>query len=85
MWVCVCVCDCVRPRVCFRVHLSVCLPVRACLFACLYVGACMLIAWVGLMLVPLCIRVGMALPSYMAVCVSNVCVCVCVCLFVDVD
>ena len=37
------------------------------------------------MLVPLCIRVGMALPSYMAVCVSNVCVCVRVCLFVDVD
>ena len=63
--VCVYVTVCVRvsPRVCSRVRLSVYLPVLACLFACLCEGAGVLIAWVGLMLVPLCIRVGMALPS----------------------
>ena len=80
-----CVCDHVRPceSSCVFSCPSVCLPVLACLFACLCVVAFVLIAWVGLMLVPLCIRVGMVLPSYVAVCVSNVCVCVRVCVDVD--
>ena len=83
---CVCVCDCVRPCAssCVFSCPSLCLSVYPCkrrgwvclffwLFVCLCVCAYVLIAWVGLMLVPLSIRVGVALASYVVVCFKCVC------------
>ena len=61
--VCVCVFMCVRVFVCV---MSVCLSVRSAwvtLLVCKLVRACVVIAWVGLKLVPLNIRVCMALAG----------------------
>ena len=63
VFLCACGCSCAS---CQSVCLSVCLSVRSAwvtLLVCKLVRACVVIAWVGLKLVPLNIRVYMALAG----------------------